>query len=358
MQCRRGGRGRAGRRRASPSTRPRDALSNETRGKTYDAGAAVAEGRGDPRRAAASSPSAAASSATSVRARPEVRVSRTPSSRGRMTTTEQIVWAHRVDKDAEVRAGRDAARLRGPAAGLGRHGALRDPHVQPDHRRTHDLAAPGRDRERPLRLHRPARTTRGRRRSARRSRGSHGLEKPVLRDAGRRHLPLLLPRAGPRDAGAVHPGRRLAQPRVRRVRRRRHRRRLDDARLRLVDRLHLLHARPAAPRRLPRHAPALGERARTSCSSCCGAGARSSRRACRSSSWTPTGSSRSPYRNTIANMMAEAEAQNGIFAPGRDHRRVVSREGDRRAPLPARRARRGRALRDRRDPRLSATSSR
>ena len=32
------------------------------------------------------------------------------------------------------------------------------------------------------------------------------------------------------------------------------------------------------------------------------------------------------YRNTIANMMAEAEALNGIFAPDDDHLRVVSRQ--------------------------------
>ena len=65
----------------------------------------------------------------------------------------------------------------------------------------------------------------------------------VLRDARRRHLSFLFPRAGAGDAGPVHPRRRLAQPRLRRVRRGRHRRRLDDARVRLVDRLHLLHAR-------------------------------------------------------------------------------------------------------------------
>ena len=39
------------------------------------------------------------------------------------------------------------------------------------------------------------------------------------------------------------------------------------------------------------------------------------------------------YRNTICNMMAEAEAQNGIFAPGRHHVRVVSRQGHGRPPL-------------------------
>ena len=43
-----------------------------------------------------------------------------------MTTTEQIVWAHRVDKDcrATLKPGRDAARLRRSAAGLRRHRAV------------------------------------------------------------------------------------------------------------------------------------------------------------------------------------------------------------------------------------------
>ena len=44
-----------------------------------------------------------------------------------MTTTEQILWAHRVDKDLKRRgpeAGHDAARLRRSAAGLGRDGAI------------------------------------------------------------------------------------------------------------------------------------------------------------------------------------------------------------------------------------------
>ena len=55
---------------------------------------------------------------------------------------------------ARPEAGRDAARLRGSAAGVGRHGAVLDPHLQPDHRRHHDLSAAGRDRQRPFRVHR------------------------------------------------------------------------------------------------------------------------------------------------------------------------------------------------------------
>ena len=41
------------------------------------------------------------------------------------------------------------------------------------------------------------------------------------------------------------------------------------------------------------------------------------------------------YRNTIANMMAEAEALNGIFAPDDDHLRVVSPQGHRRFAVSA-----------------------
>jgi 3-isopropylmalate dehydratase small subunit len=54
------------------------------------------------------------------------------------------------------------------------------------------------------------------------------------------------------------------------------------------------------------------------------------------------------YRNTIANMMAEAEALNGIFAPGRHHLRVVSPQGDDRAAVSAVLLRTRRRVRDRR----------
>ena len=147
----------------------------------------------------------------------------------------------------------------------------------------------------------------------------------VLRDARRRHLPLLLSRAGAGPARPVHPRRRLAQPRLRRVRRGRHRRGIDDARIRLVDRLHLLHARARSAASSFAAGCSRGSAARTSCSSCCGAGARSSRRACRWSSSTPSAQLPIAYRNTIANMMAEAEALNGIFAPDDITVRVVPR---------------------------------
>ena len=72
-----------------------------------------------------------------------------------MTSTAQIVWAHRVDKQAEVKSGATIPRVRRLAARLRRHGAVRDPHVQPDHRRQYDLSAPGGDCQRPLRVFRP-----------------------------------------------------------------------------------------------------------------------------------------------------------------------------------------------------------
>ena len=114
--------------------------------------------------------------------------------------------------------------------------------------------------------------------------------------------------------------------------------------------------REGAPRRVQRTAAAVGRAARTSCSSCCAAGARSSRRACRSSSSTRDRQLPIAYRNTIANMMAEAEALNGIFAPDDITYAWYRAQGHRptcriRAFAPGADAR----LRDRRDDRSRAT---
>ena len=113
-------------------------IANVTQGKTYDPVPLTAEGRRDPRRAAASSRIGRREFRSSVERAPEIAWA-DPDRARRMSTTEQIIWAHRVDKDAELEAGRDAARLRRSAAGLGRHGAVCDSHVQSDHRRQHDL---------------------------------------------------------------------------------------------------------------------------------------------------------------------------------------------------------------------------
>ena len=77
-----------------------------------------------------------------------------------------------------------ASCIRGPAAGLGRHRALRDPHIQPDYRRRHDLSAAGGDRQRPFRLHGQEQTTTSRQRSAASSRGCTGIEKPYYATPG------------------------------------------------------------------------------------------------------------------------------------------------------------------------------
>ena len=259
-----------------------------------------------------------------------------------MTTTEQIVWAHRVDKELTPRSSSRATTLRVYAdllpasdgtAPFSIHtfnqitgGDTIDPRqaaIANDH-----FVFTGVDAD-------DKQTGIGRE-FARRARHREA----VLRDARRRHLPFLLSRAGAGDAGPVHPRRRLAQPRLRRVRRGRHRRRIDDARVRLVDRLHLLHA---------------------------GAGSAACVFDGRLQPWVSGkdivlellrrwGAKQSQgmsvelvdadrqlpmaYRNTIANMMAEAEALNGIFAPDDDHlRRGTAQKGITDAAVSADRAR-------------------
>ena len=55
------------------------------------------------------------------------------------------------------------------------------------------------------------------------------------------------------------------------------------------------------------------------------------------------------YRNTIANMMAEAEAQNGIFAPDEITYAWYRQKGITELPYPPSDSGRGRCVRDRRD---------
>ena len=92
-------------------------------------------------------------------------------------------------------AGRDAARLRRSAAGVRRHGAVLDSHVQPDHRRQHDLSAPGGDRQRSLRLHRQ-----GRRRQA-------DLHRPRVRAAARHARSRTTPRPATASSISISPSR-------------------------------------------------------------------------------------------------------------------------------------------------------
>ena len=77
----------------------------------------------------------------------------------------------------------------------------------------------------------------------------HGIEKPYYATPGDGIFHFYFPEQGLVLPGPVHPRRRLALARLRRLRRGRHGRGLDHARLRLVHRLHLLHDGEAAPRR-------------------------------------------------------------------------------------------------------------
>ena len=269
----------------------------------------------------------------------------TSATRAGMTTTEQIVWAHRVDKDLTPRDLQPGTTLRvyadllpasdgtapfaihtfnqitGGDTIYPRQAAIANDHfvftgVEADDKQTsigREFARAARDGE------------------------------AVLRDARRRHLSFLFPEQGLVHARAVHPGRRFAQPRLWRVRRGRHRRRLDDARFRLVDGLHLLHA-GAKQRRVVFTGtlqPWVGgkdivlELLRRW-------GAKQSQ----GMSVELVDADRQlpiAYRNTIANMMAEAEALNGIFAPDEITLRVVRAQRRRRPAVPARDARARRA---------------
>ena len=88
----------------------------------------------------------------------------------------------------------------------------------------------------------------------------------------------------------------------------------DDARLWLVDRVHLLHAGQAAARRSVPVRCSRGSAARTSCSRLLHKWGAKQSQGMSVEFVDANGSLPIPYRNTIANMMAEGEAQNGIFA--------------------------------------------
>ncbi|HEV8537003.1 MAG TPA: aconitase family protein [Candidatus Limnocylindria bacterium] len=78
-------------------------LRNETRGKTYQP-AALSPQEEEIRRSGGIIKIGRREFRDSVRQTPEVRWP-DPATARRLTSTEQILWAHRVDKDAEVRAG-------------------------------------------------------------------------------------------------------------------------------------------------------------------------------------------------------------------------------------------------------------
>src|SRR4029077_7202572 len=79
------------------------ARPTETRGKTYEP-AALSPQEEEIRRSGGIIKIGRREFADSVRRAPEIRWPDAATAR-RLTSTEQILWAHRVDKDAEVRPG-------------------------------------------------------------------------------------------------------------------------------------------------------------------------------------------------------------------------------------------------------------
>ena len=171
--------------------------------------------------------------------------------------------------------------------------------------------------------------------------------KPYYATPGDGIFHFYFPGAGTGAAGAVHPGRRLAQPRLRRVRRGRHGRRFDDARLRLVHRLHLFHAGEGAPRRVHRRAAALGrgQGHRPRAAAALG-------RAAVAGHVGRVRRSRAPAADRVSQHDREHDGGGGgaqrHLRGRRHHVCVVRAEGDHRDAVPAHRARRDGALRDRR----------
>ena len=232
-----GGGRRAGRRRVRRSIPVTRRLANETRGQDLRPGAADAEGRRDPpeRRHLRGRPPRVP---RSVETAPRDRLARRRDSARGMTTTEQIVWAHRVDKQRR-RCGRARRCASTPTCCRPPDGTApfaihtfnqitggdtiypRQAAIANDH-----FVFTGKD------ARRAARPSIGRAVRAR----STGSRSPTTRPRATASSTSISPSRGWCMPGAVHPRRRLAQPRVRRVRRGRHRRGLDDARLRLGDR--------------------------------------------------------------------------------------------------------------------------
>ena len=252
----------------------------------------------------------------------------------RLTTTEQIVWAHRVDKDAAVVPGATLRVYADLLPASRRHGAVCHPHLQPDH-----AAATRSIRARPpsptIISSSPAAQIDERQTSiGREFARTHGMEKPYYATPGDGIFHFYFPEQGLVHAGPVHPRRRLAQPRVRRVRRGRHRRGLDHARVRLGDGLHLPHG-GEGQRRVIFHGAlqpwVTGKDIVLELLRRWGA------RQSQGMSVEFVDRDRQlpiTYRNTIANMMAEAEALNGIFAPDEITRAWYRAKGIAELPYP------------------------
>jgi len=220
-------------------------ITNETRGKAYDpvpltpqeedirrSGGIIAVGRREFTGSVTLAPKVVWPDAETARS---------------LSTTEQIVWAHRVDKDAEVRPGTTLRvwsdllpasdgtapfsihtfnQITGGDAIFPRQAAIANDHFVFSGRNADDKQTSiGRD----FAL-------------------LHQIEKPYYATPGDGIFHFYFPEQG------------LVVPRVRRLRVGRHRRRQYAARLRMVDGLHLLHARQEAPRPLLGEATTVGQR--------------------------------------------------------------------------------------------------
>ncbi len=142
----------------------------------------------------------------------------------------------------------DAAGLRRSVARLGRHGALRHTYVQSDHRWRQDPAPPGGHSQRPLRVHRQGFGRSADRRSARLCRRTENGESPTSAIPETVFSTSISPNRDWSYPGNSLPER-TRQPCLRRLWRHRHRCRLDDAGIRLVHRIRLLHPGASAARR-------------------------------------------------------------------------------------------------------------
>ena len=175
-----------------------------------------------------------------------------PSIARSMTTTEQIIWAHRVDKEQRQLKPGDTLRVYAdllPASDGtapfaihtfnqitgGRAIYPRQAAIANDH-----FVFTGREDD-------DKQTSIGRAFAR-----EQGLKPPYYATPGDGIFHFYFPEQGLVLARTVHSRRRLSQPRLRRVRRSRHGRGLDDARVRVGDGLHLLHARKGSTRRRQR----------------------------------------------------------------------------------------------------------
>ena len=202
----RGGGRRAGRRRVRVRSRDARGSTNDTQGKTYEpvpltpkedeirrSGGIFAVGPPRvPARRSRRRPSIEWPDARRARAHDDDRADRlgAPRRQGR----------RRCDPGATLRVYADLLPASDGTA------PFCDPHLQPDHRRRHDLPAAGRDRQRPLRLHRQATPTTSRPAIGREFARLHGIEKPYYATPGDGIFHFYFPEQGLVMPGQFIPG--------------------------------------------------------------------------------------------------------------------------------------------------------